>query len=247
MGTDRDTAIGGSDGRFPSTRMSVVESLRSDDDDTRRIARERLVTLYWKPLYKYVRIRWRRSNEDAKDLIQDFFAVAIERDTLASFDPAKASFRTFLRVLLDRQASNEGKSRRRLKRGGDLVALDFDSAEAELARVSTSVPDPDEMLRREWIRSLFALSVDRLRDELAGSGRAQQFRVFQAFDLDDGEVRPRYLDIAAELGITETTVTNNLAAARRRFRTIVLDALREMTASEAEFRAEARAVLGVEP
>lgn len=247
MNMDRDTAIGGPVGRFPSTRVSIIESLRGADDEARRLAAERLVSLYWKPLYKYVRIRWKRSNEDAKDLIQGFFAIALERDTLASFDPSRATFRTFLRVLLDRFVSNEEKSARRLIRGGRRAELDFDAAEAELARVATGDADPDELLHREWIRSLFTLCVDRLRQTLRGSGREQQFRVFEAFDLEDGPERPRYGDIAKSMGISEMTVTNNLAAARRKFRAIVLDALRELTASEDEFRAEAKAVLGVEP
>ncbi|MCM2316671.1 MAG: hypothetical protein NDJ92_16105, partial [Thermoanaerobaculia bacterium] len=77
--------------------------------------------------------------------------------------------------------------------------------------------------------------------------RFRQFRVFEAFDLEDGETRPTYRSLAAALESTETKVTNDLAAARRRFRAIVLETLREMTGSEAEFRLEARAVLGIEP
>lgn len=242
-----DTAIGGPGRRFPSTRLSVVESLRSDDAGVRRDASERLVTLYWKPLYKYVRIRWKCSNEDAKDLIQGFFAIALERETLAAFDPARAGLRTFLRLLLDRHVADERKSAGRIKRGGQATALDFDAAEAELARIATDSPDPEALLHHEWVRSLFAASVERLRAELHESGRAQPFRVFEAFDLEDGAARPTYRELAARLGITETTVTNNLAAARRRFRAIVLETLRATTASEAEFRAEARAVLGVLP
>ncbi len=244
---DRDTAIGGADGRFPATRASVVDSLRCASPNERRQAGERLIAIYWKPLYKYVRIRWPRSNEDAKDLIQEFFAIALERDTLASFDASKATFRTFLRLLLDRHAANEIKSARRIKRGGDRVALDFDEAEAELSRIAGNGDNPEELLRHEWVRSLFAASVDRLRAELFDSGREQQFRVFESFDLADATPRPTYREIAVSLGITESTVTNNLSAARRRFRAIVLETLREMTASEEEFRAEARAVLGIEP
>ncbi len=243
---ERDTAIGGHDARFPATRASVVESLRSDDAAERSRAHERLVALYWKPLYKYLRIKWNRSNEDAKDLIQSFFAIALERETLASFDPSRASFRTFLRLLLDRYASNELKAAGRVKRGGDAVTLDFDAAEAELARIASSRPDPEELLRREWVRALFGECVGRLQAELSDSGRELQFRVFEAFDLEDGDARPSYRELAKGLGVTETKVTNDLAAARRRFRAIVLEALREATASEDEFRAEARAVLGVE-
>jgi hypothetical protein len=41
-------------------------------------------------------------------------------------------------------------------------------------------------------------------------------------------------------------VTNWLAAARRDFRGFALDVVRELTATEEEFRAEARRLFGVE-
>jgi RNA polymerase sigma factor (sigma-70 family) len=244
---ERDTATVGPGGRFPTTRLSVVESLRSDDAAERYRACERLVALYWKPLYKYVRIKWNRTTDDAKDLVQGFFATALERETLAAFDPSRASLRTFLRLLVDRYASNERRAASRIKRGGRAVALDFEAAEAELARVASSRPDPEELLRREWVRALFGECVGRLREELHGTGRHLQFRVFEAMDLEERDSRPSYRELATKLGVTETKITNDLAAARRRFRVLVLETLHEVTASEEEFRAEARAVLGVEP
>jgi RNA polymerase sigma-70 factor (ECF subfamily) len=244
---ERDSAIGGPGGRFPATRVSIVESLRSDDAAERRRACERLFALYWKPLYKYVRIKWNRSSEDAQDVVQGFFALALERETLASFDPSRASLRTFLRLLVDRYASNERRAASRIKRGGGVAALDFEAAEAELARVASGRPDPEQLLRREWVRALFGECVERLREELHGHGRALQFRVFEAMDLEDGDPRPSYRELAARLGVSETKVTNELSSARRRFRVLVLATLREVTATEEEFRAEARAVLGIDP
>ena len=41
-----------------------------------------------------------------------------------------------------------------------------------------------------------------------------------------------------------TAVTNHLAFARREFRRILLEKLREITASDEEFRTEARTLLG---
>jgi len=243
----RDPATGGPGGRFPATRLSLVCSLRSDSAEERKRAGERLVALYWKPLYKYVRLKWSRSREDAEDLVQGFFASALERETLVGFDPARAGLRTFLRLLVDRHASNERRAAGRLKRGGGAVALDFDAAEAELARVDATGPDPEELLRREWVRALFAECVGRLREELEGSGRGLQLRAFEAMDLEDGDPRPSYRELAARLGVSETKVTNDLSAARRRFRVLVLETLREVTASEEEFRAEARAALGIDP
>jgi len=57
--------------------------------------------------------------------------------------------------------------------------------------------------------------------------------------------RVSYESLAREFGLTTTEVTNYLAAARREFRKIVLAKLREVTATEAEFRSEARSLLGV--
>ncbi len=45
-------------------------------------------------------------------------------------------------------------------------------------------------------------------------------------------------------GLNDTAVTNHLYAMRRRFRETVLATLRESTATEQEYRAEARALLG---
>ncbi len=79
-------------------------------------------------------------------------------------------------------------------------------------------------------------------------GRPEAFTVFRRYDLepDEGE-RPTYEAIARELGLPVTQVTNHLAAMRREFRREVLDALQAMTASEEEFRAEARDLLGIAP
>jgi RNA polymerase sigma factor (sigma-70 family) len=224
---------------FPTTRRSVVLALSSADVQERERALDTLVACYWKPLYKYARVSFRRSREDAEDLTQSFFARALEKESLAGYNASKASFRTFLRMLFDRHAANEWKAGQRIKRGGGLAQLDFESAEGELRADETPLT-PEEYFQREWVRSVFALAVERLRERCSET----QFAVFQAYDLDDDR-GVSYRELARRLGVTETKVTNDLSAARRRFREVVLDTLREVTASEHEFRAEARALLGV--
>jgi RNA polymerase sigma factor (sigma-70 family) len=235
---------------FPTTRRSIVLALASPEEEERVRAFDTLVALYWKPVYKYVRLSRRRSPEDAEDLTSSFFARAFEKESLASYDPARASFHGFLRMLLDRHASNEEKHARRQKRGGGETRLDFDAAEAELARDGSSAAaaaDPEELFHREWVKSAFALAVDRLRKACDESGRAssRDFALFEAYDLDPAP-GVSYRSLAEKFSMPETNVTNRLAAVRRRFREIVLDTLREATASEREFKAEARALLGVE-
>ena len=227
---------------FPTTRRSVVLALSSADAAERTRAFDTLVGCYWRPLYKYARVAWRRSREDAEDLTQAFFTRAFEKESLASYDAAKASFRTFLRLLFDRFVSNEWKAGQRIKRGGGEVHLDFDAAEAEIGK-DTATLTPEEYFQREWVRSVFAFAVERLRERCEAEGKLAHFAIFELYDLDE-DCGVTYRELAARFGIAETQVTNYLAATRRRFREIVLDALREVTATEEEFRNEARSLLG---
>lgn len=228
---------------FPTTRRSIVLALASSDVAERTRAFDTLVACYWKPLYKFARVAWRRSREDAEDLTQSFFARAFEKESLAAYDVSKASFRTFLRLLFERHVNNEWKAGQRIKRGGGEVHLDFESAELEVAGELSHSVTPEEYFQREWVRSVFALAVERLRERCEAEGKQTQFAIFESYDLDDDR-GVSYRELATRFDIPETKVTNDLSAMRRRFRELVLEALREVTATDQEFRAEARALLG---
>jgi RNA polymerase sigma factor (sigma-70 family) len=216
----------------------------------RQRAFDTILASYWKPVYKYIRLKWQANNEDAKDLTQGFFANAFEKNFFATYDSAKASFQTFLRTCLDGFIANEHKAGQRLKRGGDVehFQLDFVTASEEFAsQVWPCHVTPEDFFQREWVRSIFTLSVDSLRRRYAESGKEIQFQLFERYDLaDESTQNVSYASLAQEFGLSAATVTNYLAAARRDFRRIVLEKLREITATEEEFRNEARALLGVE-
>ncbi len=186
-----DTLIGGTSCRFPQTGHTVIGQLASEDAALRAVAYEKVVVAYWKPAYKYARLKWKASNEDAKDLIQGFFTRALDKGFFREYDPAKASFRTYLRTCLDRFAANERQSAQRLKRGGGitLISLDFEDAERELA---CSTPSVEDCFHREWTRSLFVLAIGALRERCESDGKTIQFRVFECYDLRAVEERPTY-------------------------------------------------------
>ena len=260
-----DSNFGGTaGGQFPATRWSAVLAARSDDPAERSRALDLLIRAYWKPVYKYIRMRWNKPREDAQDLTQEFFARVIEKGFFDRYDPAKARLRTFVRVCVDGTVANEAKAAGRLKRGGDAVhlSLDFDSAETELGRAGASFVDRDkpglreiaspdsmeEFFEKEWVRSLFSLAVETLRGECERRGKQIDFRLFEIYDLEDsGGGRASYDDLARDFGIAVTDVTNYLSFARREFRRIALEKLREMCATEEEFRREARAIFGIDP
>jgi hypothetical protein len=236
---------------FPATRHSLVAAIRADEPGVRRAAFDTLVAAYWRPVFKYLRLKWRAPEDDAADLTQAFFLKAFEKDFFVGFDPGRARFRTFLRTCLDGFVANSRKADSRLKRGGHVTtisidAMDFREAEHELRhQAADAVADFDEYFHREWLRGLFATATERLRAAGRDRGRAERFALFEAYDLAaaDGD-RPTYAALARSHGLSATDVTNELAAARREFRRLLIEALREQCASDDEFEAEVRALTG---
>jgi RNA polymerase sigma factor (sigma-70 family) len=243
-----DFSRGAQPGRFPPTRRSAVAAVGSDDPAERARSLEILVRAYWKPIYKHLRIRWRLESEHAADLTQDFFARVIEQRMFSTYDPARAMFRTYLKTCLDRHVLKDAESRTRLKRGGGAVtlSLDFSAAERELEGLAVPAPEAIESyFDREWTRHLLGMTVDALRERCEQSGKQVTFRVFERYVLDEETVgSPSYAELATELGIKVSDVTNYLAFGRREFRLLLLEKLREITGSEEEFQAESRALLG---
>jgi DNA-directed RNA polymerase specialized sigma24 family protein len=235
-------------GPFPQTRLSVLHRIRSDDADVRQQAFDTLVAAYWRPVYKYLRLRWRATAEDAEDTTQAFLAAAFEKQFFERFDPAQARFRTFLRVCLDRFVQNQVKAANRQKRGAGqrVLPLDFENAEGELCHHEAAVPaDVDQFFRQEVMRAIFTRAVAQVRADYEARGRRALFQLFERYDLD-AEDGVSYASLAAETGMPVTQITNHLAAVRRAFRAAALGQLRELTVTEAEFRAEARDLFGVE-
>ena len=247
--SEKDLQPGGD--RFPPTRRSVIEAVRSIDPEERERALEALCAAYWKPIYKYIRLRWNRPSDEAQDLTQGFFVEVLERELLEKFDPRKSRLRTYLRVCVDSFVSNEQKAGRRQKRGGALphVALDFAAAEEELVGTAmdpAAIPSPEsleEFFEKEWVRSLFGLAVEDLRQFCAARERERTFLLFEAYDLE-GDDKVSYEQLATDFSISVTDVTNALAWARREFRRIALERLRELCGSEEEFQREARSAFG---
>jgi len=233
---------------FPVTHRSVLERVRSQDSTVRRAAFGDLAQGYWRPSYHYLRLHWRLSPEAAEDAVQAFFTTAFEKGYLERFDPEKARFRTFIRVCLDRFVQNQLKAARAEKRGGGaaILSLDFPDAERELdAMAAADLRDLDRFFHDETIRSLFSRTIASLRADLDREGRAIVFRVFELHDLHPSR-DASYATVAAALGLTTAQVTNHLHAARRRFREAALAHLRAITATDDEYRREARELFGLE-
>jgi len=224
----------------------------SGDPAERARAFDALVRAYWKPVYAHLRLRWHHGPDDASDLTQAFFARAFEKGFFADYDPARALFRTYVKMCLDRFATDAARADRREKRGGKFlrVSLDFEVAEEELRGLLPASGDSVETsFDAAWERNLFGAAVEALESLCERQGRRPYFTVFRRYVLEDDDQgpRPSYAALADELGLSVSNVTNYLAWARREFRALVLEELREVTANGEEFRSEARILLGKDP
>jgi RNA polymerase sigma factor (sigma-70 family) len=215
---------------FPLTRPSALEAARSSDAAERARGLQTVAQAYWRPVYGYLRLHWKKPHEEAADLTQEFFADLIDRDLLARFDPQRARLRTWLRVCIDGLVSNSNRAFSRAQR--ELPAFDFESARASLS--------PAEEFDKEWARAVFAMALQRLRERCLAEKKEQQFALLEAYDLGD---RPSYAALAERFNIEITDVTNRLAWARRELRAELFELRRELTGREAELREELRALL----
>lgn len=230
--------------QFPVTRASIIEALSGDDPDGRERALEMIASAYWGPVRALLCARYGMDEDTASDVTQDFFAAAIERNWFLRYDPRRARFRTFLRTCVESFAAKAYRASRRVKRGGALERVPFDDAVLPAAEDEHI----DALFKREWVRGVFEHSLAAFRAEPRTPTQDVGLRLFERYDIEgvEQEERPTYAILAAEFELPATQVTNLLAWARRRFRAHVLETLRGLTGDEAEFRAEARALLGVD-
>ena len=153
---EKDTAIQAGESHFPQTAWSLLSRLRDPKDPRVQEYLNRMISVYWRPIYKFVRIAWKRSNEDAKDLTQAFF--------IHRADPERGNFRKLLLASLRNFLSNEARSGHAQKRGGGRVIVSLD---AGLEDGGTADPeDPQEAFESQWSRELLDRAIEKLSKTL---------------------------------------------------------------------------------
>src|SRR5277367_426319 len=112
--------------QFHPTHWTVVLAAGDTQSPDSARALETLCQTYWFPLYAYVRRQGLDAHE-AQDLTQAFFEHLLEKKALGRVDPEKGKFRSFLLASLNNFLNNERDKARRLKRGGGVETISFNS------------------------------------------------------------------------------------------------------------------------
>jgi len=206
---------------FATTHWSLVLRAGHHSSPDGQDALEQLCRAYWYPLYAFLR-RSGRNEADAQDLIQSFFASLIERDWVATADPAKGRFRSFLLVCLKRFVSVELQKAQALKRGGRQVVISLDDHDAaeRYALENVAALAPELVFDRRWAITLLERAWDLLRAECEATGKLPLFQHLKSVQTEDGQGRS-HEQLAADLKLTEAALKSALFRLRGRYREIL--------------------------
>jgi RNA polymerase sigma factor (sigma-70 family) len=225
---------------FTTTRWSVVLAARDGKAGESEGALAWLCERYWFPLYAYARHRGYRPPE-AEDLVQGFFVRVLERQIFSELRAERGRFRAFLLACFHHFMASEWAKNKAQKRGGGVVAVPLDEAEAEerYRRDFTAPGNPERDFDRAWALTLLDRVFSSLRLECEAEGKGGRFAVIQPFLQSEREGRS-YEDAAAELQMTPTALRVTVFRLRQRFREMLVDEIRQTVANADDVAAELR-------
>lgn len=231
-----------SDG-FVTTRWSLVLGA-GDGPERAREAMEWLCTVYWFPLYAYVRRRG-HGPDDAQDLVQGFFTEILEQSPLDRVDPRAGRFRAYLlgalKHFLAHQRERDAAEKRRADRPRYQVSLE--DAEASYALEADRDLDPAALYDRRWALAVFERALDALAADYRAAGKGALFDRLRGYLGGDDE--SSYRSAAAELGLTEGATKVAVHRMRARLGQFLRDEVGQTLASPEDVDEELRYLLRV--
>jgi RNA polymerase sigma-70 factor (ECF subfamily) len=191
--------------KFATTRWSLVRAAGQRPTRESKAALSTLCRLTWYPVYAFIR----RDGADAQralDLTQGFFADLLERNDLATADPERGRFRTWLLACVKHFLSNERDRDNAQKRGGGVpdLSIDADHAEGRYQLEPSHGLTPEKLYDRRWTLALLDRVLSQLEGEYAARGKQGVFAALKS-TLIDGAHTP-YASIAAGLEMKEGAV-----------------------------------------
>lgn len=226
---------------FFTTRWTMVMRARGDAPEA-RVALSDLCEIYWTPVHRFLR-REGRSDDDCRELTQEFFSQLLAKNAIGSADPGKGRFRSYLLGALKHFLANDRRAAGRLKRGGDAVIESIDVGDSD-ASPGMQVEDPDGASTDAWFDRHWALAVmerglNSVRQSFEISGKGSQFEVLKPWLMGDGG-RLSQSQAAAELGMTDGAVKVAIHRLRQKLGEAIRMEIAETVDREEEIAGELR-------
>ncbi|MBZ0170762.1 MAG: hypothetical protein K8E66_00130, partial [Phycisphaerales bacterium] len=228
---------------FETTRWSLIDDLRSDDESRSRAAGDQLVRLYWPAVYGFLR-RSGLDTEQAGEVTQAFFAdVVLTRHLFEKADPGIGRLRSYLLTALKRYRVDLA---RRAKSHPDWGGPDPSIITAVESRVSNG-SSPELVFDREWAIAVLDEARRRSEAHFCSNGRAGHWALFEARHITpvaSGVEPPSLSRLAQSHGFdSPAAVAAALQVVRKRFRAALTAVLSEQNQEPDE--QESRHVLDI--
>lgn len=232
------------DAWFGTTHWSVVLAAGRSETPRAQAALERLCSIYWRPLYAYVR-RSGYSPHDAADLTQEFFYRLLERQSLVDVKPEKGRFRSFLLAAMNHFLSDARDKERAQKRGAQRVINgDILELESRLAGLAAVEQTPEQAYERQWALALLDEVYQRLEHEHHEQGKAELFATLRPTLAGTRESQP-YSELSRQLGLNEGALRVAVHRLRNRYREVLREVIADTVAEPGEVEDEFRYLLRV--
>ena len=217
---DSYTSLGGKKAEFPETAWT-----RFMDRSQREVVWAELCEKYWRPVYIYLRHRG-FNNDQAKDLVQDFFTDKIlGSELIYKADKSKGKFRTFLLAAIRNYSIDK------MRKSKPTKELD------EKLEGTTTSGDSDLEFNREWADELLQIVLQELEQECLKRGKKVHWQIFHDWLLESSseQVQKKMPDICEKYGVTDANKAYAMIAnIKGRFSTILRRQLRTLVNSDAE-------------
>jgi RNA polymerase sigma-70 factor (ECF subfamily) len=197
---------------FVTTRWSLVLNAQGDATPLAQKALSEFLELYRYPVYAFIKSQ-RYPEDEAQDLTQGFFMQLLERNDLAAVEQGRGRFRNWLLVSVKHYLSNQRDHERAQKRGGGLVRVELEDAEAfskEMAGLT-----PEQAFDLHWVESLLKNALLALEKEYPRTGKELPFSELKK--TLTGEAEESLKALGAKLGIEANTMRLRIFRLRRRY------------------------------
>lgn len=226
---------------FHTTRWTMVIRAQGGAPEA-RVALGDLCEAYWTPVYRFLK-REGRTDDDSRELTQEFFSRLLAGRTLEKADPGKGRFRSYLLGALKHFLADRRRADARQKRGGDVVIESIDSGGSEISP-GISIADPgaettDAYFDRHWALAVMARGLDAVRDSFIQAGKAEHYEALKPWLVGDVESLSQ-ADAAATLGISTGAVKVAIHRMRQKFGEAIRQEIAETVETEEEIAGELR-------
>ena len=230
-------------GTFVTTRWTHVLSAQGDSTDAKSALSD-LCAAYYAPVFQFLH-REGRTEDQARELTQEFFARLLTNGGVNSVDPKRGRFRSFLLGAVKHFLGDMRDRELAARRGGGQTPVSIDSendTESGLQLPDSSRPSPDLLFDRQWAVTLLDRALKQLAAE--NNDKVDQFETLKPWLTGDAEDLSQR-EAAGRLGMNEGAIKVAVHRLRRRFRELVKAEIAATTGDSSQVRDELRYLLEV--